>query len=87
MGQTAWSEILSHTGVWEPIEAVTWCVWAAYATLAGFGIYNTLKMLPLILFMVFYKILWLAVVAYTLLTTNTLSGSSAEELTIIFTGA
>ena len=87
MGQTAWTEIFTHTGEWEPIGAVTWCVWSAYATLSIIGIYNTLKMLPIVIFMVFYKVLWLAVVAYPLWATNTLNGSSAEELAVIFTGA
>jgi|GEM_PF-1883924 len=43
------------SGVWEPYEAVVWCAWAAYATLSLFGIYHTLRMLPIMLFMVFTK--------------------------------
>ena len=84
MGYSAWTHILFHKGEWEPINAVTWCTWAAYSTLSLFGIYNTLKMLPIMLFMVFYKGLWLIVVAYPLWKTNALKGSSAEELTSIF---
>ena len=84
MGYSAWTHIFSHKGDWEPVNAVTWCVWAAYATISFIGIYNTLKMLPIMLFMICYKTLWLIVVAYPLWKTNTLKGSSAEELAFIF---
>lgn len=84
MGYTAWTHILTHKGEWDPINAVTWCTWATYSALSLFGIYNTLKMLPIMLFMVLYKGLWLIVVAYPLWKTNTLKGSSAEELANIF---
>lgn len=84
MGFTAWSHIFSHKGEWKPLNGVVWCVWAAYATMSVFGIYKTLKMLPIILFMIFYKILWLIVVAFPLWKSNKLVGSSAEELANIF---
>jgi hypothetical protein len=84
MGYSAWTHIFSHSGTWEPINAVTWCVWAAYATISVLGIYNTLKMLPILLFMIFYKTLWLIVVAYPLWKTDTLVGSPSEELATIF---
>lgn len=84
MGYTAWTEIITHTGEWDPIKAVTWCVWAGYATISFIGIYNTLKMLPIAVFMVFYKALWLIVVAYPLWITDTLKDSPPEELASIF---
>lgn len=84
MGYTAWTEIFTHNGEWNPIKAVTWCVWAAYATISFIGFYNTLKMLPIVVFMVFYKALWLVVVAYPLWITDTLMSSPSEELANIF---
>jgi hypothetical protein len=86
VGTEAWSVILTHNGVWEPIKGVAWCVWAAYSTLAVLGIFHTLRMLPIMLFMVFYKGLWLLVVAYPLWITGTLKGSPAEEMTHVFSG-
>jgi len=44
-------------------------------------------MLPLVLFMIFYKTVWLAAVALPLLRAGTLAGSPAEELTYIFLAA
>lgn len=84
VGYLSWLHIFSHKDSWEPYNSVTWCVWAAYATLSFIGIYNTLKMLPIMLFMIFYKMLWLIVVAYPLWNSNTLIGSPHQELTFNF---
>jgi hypothetical protein len=87
MARTAWSNILGHQGPWEPYRAMGDCVWAAYGTLALPGLLQPLRMLPIVLFMIFYKSLWLAVVALPLLRAGTLAGSPAEELTYIFLAA
>jgi hypothetical protein len=41
-------------------------------------------MLPILLLEVFYKVLWLLIVAYPLWSTGTLAGSSAEGATSAF---
>jgi len=87
MALTAWTTILEHQGDWEPYRAMAACVWAAYGTLSLFGLLHPLRMLPVVLFMIFYKTLWLAVVAYPLWQAGRLTGSTAEELTYIFLAA
>lgn len=87
MARTAWSTLLDHQGAWEPYRAMAACVWAAYGTLSLLGLLHPLRMLPVVLFMIFYKSLWLAVVAYPLWRDGTLAGSSAEELTYLFLAA
>jgi hypothetical protein len=82
----AWKVILTHEGPWDPTKAVAWCTWAAYSTLAILGVFHTLRMLPIMLFMIFYKLLWLIVVAYPLWSAGTLKGSPAEEMTYVFSG-
>jgi hypothetical protein len=84
LGQQTWTHILTHKGTWEPIDAVAWCVWTAFATLAGLGIIRPLKMLPIVLLEIFYKLLWLLMVAYPLWSRGTLAGSPAEEITSEF---
>jgi len=84
LGQTTWSHILGHAGAWEPTNAVAWSVWAAFATLAGLGILRPLAMLPIILLEIFYKVLWLVLVAYPLWSRNELQGSPAEDLASVF---
>jgi hypothetical protein len=84
LGKDTWTHILTHKGPWEPDDAVAWCVWTAFATLAGIGIAHPLKMLPILLLEIFYKVLWLIIVAYPLWSAGTLASSSAEGTTSAF---
>ena len=84
LGIDAWTHILTFKGSWDPAEAAAWCVWASYSALSVLGILHPLKMLPLVLLEISYKVLWLIVVAYPLWSTNQLTGSPAEEMTIAF---
>ncbi len=80
----AWTTIITHQGPWDRFRAMSICVWAAYATLAFFGLFQPLKWLPIMIFMIFYKSLWLIVVAYPLWRAGTLAGSPAGEMTGVF---
>lgn len=82
----AWTTLLTHQGPWDPTRAVAWCVWAAYPTMSFLGVFKPLKMLPLMLFMLFYKGLWLAFVAYPLWSAGQLAGSPADEMAHVFIG-
>jgi hypothetical protein len=84
LGREVWTQILTHKGPWEPFEAVACCVWTAFATLAGLGIFRPLKMLPIVLLEIFYKSLWLIIVAYPLWKQGALWGSPAEAIAIPF---
>jgi hypothetical protein len=86
LGQTTWTEILTHQGPWEPNKAVAWTVWTAFATLAGLGLLRPVKMLPIILLEILYKVMWLAIVAYPLWSRGELAGSPAEGTTYAFLG-
>lgn len=74
----AWTKLLTHEGPWDPTAAVAWCAIAGYTTLAGLGIFHALRMMPIMLFMYFYKGLWLVLVAYPLWSRGELAGSEAE---------
>ena len=80
----AWSAILKHEGQWDHVKAAAVCMWAAYSVLSIFGLINPLKWLPIVMFEIFYKIIWLAIVAYPLWSTNQLAGSPAEGMTRAF---
>ena len=84
LGKDTWTHILTHKGTWEPDIAMAWCVWTAFATLAGLGVFRPLKMLPILLLEIFYKVLWLVIVAYPLWSAGNLAGSSAEGMTSAF---
>ena len=80
----SWSAIFNHEGPWDHVRAAAVCMWAAYSVLSIFGFINPLRWLPIVLFEIFYKLVWLAVVAYPLWSTNRLAGSPAEEMTYAF---
>lgn len=84
LGRETWVHILTHQGSWDPTDAMAWCVWSAFATLAGLGIIRPLKMLPIVLLEIFYKVLWLIIVAYPLWSTGKLVDSPAEGMTSAF---
>ena len=84
LGKETWTHSLTHQGAWDPTSAVVWCVWTAFATLAGLGIIRPLKMLPIIFLEIFYKVFWLILVAYPLWSKGTLAGSPAEGITSAF---
>lgn len=87
VGLESWGSIINHQGPWDHVRAVAFCVWAAYSTLSFFGMINPLRWLPIVIFMIFYKSLWVIVVAYPLWRTGALAGSSAEEMAHVFVWA
>jgi hypothetical protein len=80
----AWRALVTHEGPWNHFTALAFCVWAAYPTLAVLGLLHPLRMLPIMLFAIAYKALWLIVVAYPLWRAGALAGSPAEEMTYAF---
>jgi hypothetical protein len=84
VGQDSWTYILTFKGSWDHVRAAAWCVWASYSVLSILGIIHPLKMLPLVLLEILYKVLWLILIAYPLWSTNQLIGSPAEEMTYAF---
>jgi len=84
LGRDVWTHILGHEGPWDSDEAVAWSVFASFSALAALGIIRPLKMLPLVLLEIAYKVLWLILVAYPLWSTDSLAGSPAEERTYAF---
>jgi hypothetical protein len=84
LGFDCWQYVLSHQGAWNSREAMVWSVWTAFAMLAGLGILNPLKMLPIILLEIFYKVMWLILAAYPLWVKGALAGSKEEGTAAIF---
>lgn len=78
VGIQTWAALVNHQGPWDHVRAIAFCVWAAYPTLGLLGLRQPLRMLPLVVFMVFYKTLWLAFVAYPLWQAGQLAGPTAE---------
>jgi hypothetical protein len=84
VGYDSWTYILKHQGPWDHVKAAAFCMWAAYSVLSLIGVFHPLKMLPLVLFEILYKLVWLAIVAYPLWSAGQLAGSPAEGMTKAF---
>lgn len=80
----AWVSLMKHEGPWDRFHAMSLCVWAAYSTLGIFGLINPLRMLPILVFMIFYKSLWLIVVALPLWRNGTLAASPSADMAGVF---
>ena len=81
LGIDVWTAIFTHKDLWEPMTAVAYSLWATFAVLSVIGLIHPIKMIPIILLNITYKIIWLSIVAYPLWTLNQLEGSGAERLT------
>ena len=77
---TAWQVLLTHEGPWQPLSAVAWAVWASYPVLAVFGLFQPLRWLPLLLFALAYKTVWMVFVAVPLWLAGTMEGSPAQPV-------
>lgn len=85
-GTEAWQKLATETS-WDHTKAIAWCVWAAYPTLGLFGLINPLRWLPIVIFMIFYKTVWLLIIAFPLWRAGTLAGSPPEQMATVFIAA
>jgi hypothetical protein len=63
IGLGAWPALVNHTGPWDPVRGAAFSLYAALSTLSVLGLRYPLKMVPLLLFQLFYKVVWLIAVA------------------------
>lgn len=84
VGSEAWLALIRHQGAWNHTVALTWCVFAAYSTLSIIGLFRPLRMLPIMLFVLLYKSLWLLTVAVPLWRSGSMAGDPAEEMAGVF---
>jgi hypothetical protein len=63
LGSDIWPALIKHEGAWDPLKAVAFSFWAALSAWSGLGIRYPIKMLPLLLLQLLYKIIWLITVA------------------------
>jgi hypothetical protein len=80
----SWIHVLSHRDPWDNVNAAAWCMWASYPAISFIGILRALKVLPIVLFEIVYKSVWLGVVAYPLWVKRESVGSPAESMTRAF---
>jgi hypothetical protein len=63
LGSDVWPTLFKHHGTWDPLKGVAFSFWAALSALSVLGLRYPLKMLPLLLLQLVYKLVWLIAVA------------------------
>lgn len=76
IGFGAWPVLAGHTGPWDPVRGAAFSLYAGLSTLSLLGIRYPLKMAPLLLLQLFYKVVWL--IAVGLPTWPVLRGATRE---------
>jgi hypothetical protein len=84
LNYATWPYIYHYHGQWDNLYAAAQCMFGAYALISIIGVFRPLKMLPIALFIIIYKVAWLLVVAYPLWINNELVGSPAEGMANVF---
>lgn len=84
LGFDVWSYILKYDGVWEVSDAMDWSVWAAFSLIALIGMFKTVKMIPVLLLEILYKVIWLVLVALPLFMENNLSDATTDGMLFPF---
>jgi len=79
LGSDVWPELINHAGAWDPVRGAAYSLWATLSLLSGLGLRYPLQMLPLLLFQLVYKSIWLVAVGIPLQSTG-----QATEMTTVF---
>jgi hypothetical protein len=78
LGIVIWPGIIHHEKPWTLMQGVVHCMLAAMSALAILGLRYPLQMLPLLLFEVAWKLLWLIVVALPLWSAHQMDADTLE---------
>ncbi|WP_296001300.1 hypothetical protein [Rugamonas sp.] len=66
LGLVVWPGVIHHTRPWELMEGVVQCMLASFGLLSALGLRYPLQMLPVLLWEMAWKTIWLLVVAMPL---------------------
>jgi hypothetical protein len=78
LGSAVWPGILHHAAPWSLMGGVVKCMLGAMSALAILGLKYPLRLLPLLLFEVAWKTIWLAVVALPLWLAQQMDADTTE---------
>ena len=77
---TIWPLLINHSPQWPLMNGVVCSLLAAVSVLAAAGIRYPLQMLPVLLFEIVWKSIWLIAVAFPLWSSNQLDARTAETV-------
>jgi len=80
LGSEIWPGIIHHAKAWDLMHGVASSLLAAISVLAAVGIRYPLQMLPLLLFELLWKAIWLLAIALPLWSANQLDADTMETV-------
>lgn len=80
LGLQIWPAVLHHRPGWPLMDSVAACMLAAFGALCGLGLRYPLQMLPLLLWELCWKVLWLSLVALPLWRAGQLDANTAQTV-------
>jgi hypothetical protein len=87
LGIQVWPGIIHHDQPWELMEGVVTCVLAAVSILALIGLRYPVRMLPLLIFELIWKSLWLGLVALPMYRADQMDAGTAATTFACLLGA
>jgi hypothetical protein len=85
LGMYVWPEVISRTKPWELMEGVVVCMLAAFWLLSALGLRYPLQMLPVLLWELVWKALWLLMIALPLWRTGEMdAATTANAISCLF---
>lgn len=80
LGLDVWEALINSKTPIDPMKGIALSFWAALATLPILWLKNPLKVIPILLLQLSYKIIWLAFIAYPLWVVDELELSTVANL-------
>lgn len=87
LGIDVWPAMINRAKLWDPLHGVAFSFWAAFSILMLFGVRFPVRMLPLMLLQLFYKLTWLIGVGYPLWSAGHLDRVASELVKACAIGA
>jgi hypothetical protein len=87
LAATVWPIVINHSPRWALMHSVACSLLAAVSVLAAVGIRYPLQMLPILLFEILWKSIWLIAVALPLWSANQIDARTWETVTDCLFGA
>jgi hypothetical protein len=80
LGSMIWPLIINHVKPWGHMQGVAICLFGALSLLSVLGLRYPLQMLPLLLFELAWKSIWLIVVAWPLWSSGTIDPANLQTM-------
>ncbi|KIL38124.1 hypothetical protein SD70_28430 [Gordoniibacillus kamchatkensis] len=81
LGITKWPEFINRSGSWELMEGIVQCMLLAFWALCVLGLRYPLQMLPVLLWELAWKTVWLIIVALPIWTSGRMDDATMDMVT------